>query len=62
VVLDDLALHPSQPVVVRIGIDPDARNVGGINLFGRGFGNYPQDIVLRIDYEMATSVQQREER
>ena len=60
VVLGDLALQPSQSVVIRIGIAADARNVGGVNLFGRGFGNYPQDIVLRIDYEMATPTQDRE--
>ena len=62
VTLGELALHPSQPVVIRIGIAPEAHNVGGVNLFGRGFGNYPQDIVLRIDYEMATPTQDREER
>ena len=37
-------------VSVRIGIKPDAQHVGGLNLFGRHFGNYPQDIVLRIVY------------
>jgi len=24
--------------------------VGGINIFGRRFGNYPQDLVLRLRY------------
>ncbi|GHO67889.1 hypothetical protein KSC_067810 [Ktedonobacter sp. SOSP1-52] len=28
-------------VEVRFGIKPDALNVGGINLFGEKFGNYP---------------------
>lgn len=42
---------PSRPYIsVRIGIKPDARHVGGLNLFGRHFGNYPQDIVLRLRY------------
>ena len=36
---------------VRIGIKDDARHQGGINLFGRRFGNYPQDLVMRIAYE-----------
>ena len=27
-----------------------ARHVGGINLFGQRFGNYPQDIILRVRY------------
>jgi predicted transcriptional regulator len=25
-----------------------AEHPGGINIFGRGFGNYDQDIVLRL--------------
>ena len=50
VTIDDLSL-PGRPFVsVRVGVDPDARHVGGLNLFGRGFGNYPQDIVLRLRY------------
>ena len=35
----------------RIGVKPEARHPGGINIFGRGFGNYDQDIVLRLDIE-----------
>lgn len=38
---------------MRIGIHPDAANVGGINIFGQGFGNYPQDVDLRIEYDIA---------
>jgi predicted transcriptional regulator len=45
-----LALTPRDPIVVRIGVRPDAENVGGLNLFGRGFGNYPQDLGLRLEY------------
>jgi predicted transcriptional regulator len=29
-------------------VKEDAEHPGGINIFGRGFGNYDQDIVLRI--------------
>ena len=48
--LDALGLVHGQPIVIRIGVRPDAENVGGLNLFGRGFGNYPQDLGLRIEY------------
>jgi predicted transcriptional regulator len=51
----DISLRAGEPVHVRIGIQPDAENVGGVNLFGRGFGNYPQDIELRIEYEPASA-------
>jgi len=33
---------------VRIGIAEHAVNVGGLNIFGVGFGNYDQDIVMRM--------------
>jgi predicted transcriptional regulator len=46
----DLMLAPHHPIVVRIGIKPDAVHIGGFNLFGRGFGNYEQDLVLRLHY------------
>jgi len=41
---------PNQPLSVRIGIKPDAEHQGGFNLFGSGFGNYAQDLVLRVHY------------
>lgn len=41
---------PQQPITVRIGVKPDAEHQGGFNLFGRGFGNYAQDLVLRLHY------------
>jgi predicted transcriptional regulator len=37
-------------LTVRIGVKPHARHIGGLNLFGRGFGNYPQDLVVRLKY------------
>lgn len=35
---------------VKIGVKDDAENIGGFNLFGSKFGNYNQDIKLRIYY------------
>ena len=48
VTLSDLQLSEHHSVKVKIGIRDDAQNVGGVNIFGRGFGNYDQDIVLRL--------------
>jgi predicted transcriptional regulator len=42
----DLASHHS--IRLRIGIAEEARHPGGVNIFGRGFGNYDQDILMRI--------------
>ena len=55
VTLADFGLRAGEPIRVRIGVDPDAVHVGGINIFGRGFGNYPQDLVLSIDFEPGAS-------
>lgn len=49
--IDTLTLRIGDPIVLRIGVRADAGNVGGLNLFGRGFGNYPQDLGLRIEYD-----------
>lgn len=53
VTLKDLPHKPGDPIPVRIGVKDDAQNVGGMNLFGSKFGNYPQDIVLRQRYQRA---------
>ncbi len=51
VTLSDLHLLPGKPIPLKIGIKEDAANIGGLNLFGSKFGNYPQDIVLRLHYK-----------
>jgi predicted transcriptional regulator len=53
VVLDDLRIQAGYPIRVRIGVERTADHVGGLNLFGRGFGNYPQDLLLTIEYRRA---------
>lgn len=49
--VDDLALEHQPFIRVRFGIHKDAHNVGGLNLFGRKFGNYPQDIIMQVHFE-----------
>jgi predicted transcriptional regulator len=46
--LKDLDLGSHRSLRMRIGVREDAKHPGGINIFGRGFGNYDQDIVLRL--------------
>jgi predicted transcriptional regulator len=46
----DLAINKQRVITVRLGVKSDALHVGGINIFGRTFGNYPQDLALRIEY------------
>jgi len=49
--IGDLDLPQTNHIKVRLGVKDDARNRGGLNLFGRKFGNYPQDIVMRIAFD-----------
>jgi predicted transcriptional regulator len=46
--LGDLRINNHHSVKVRIGIAGNAKNTGGINIFGKGFGDYDQDIMLRL--------------
>ena len=48
VTLCDLEIDQHSSIRVRIGVRADAVHPGGINIFGRGFGNYNQDIVMRL--------------
>lgn len=57
VTVDALDLSRAEPIVIRIGVRPEATNVGGLNLFGREFGNYPQDLGLRIEYDVGEAAQ-----
>jgi predicted transcriptional regulator len=49
--INDLHLEEHPFIGLRIGIKADAVHHGGINLFGRGFGDYAQAIVMKIQYE-----------
>ena len=42
--------HRTEYISVRIGIKDNAKNVGGINLFGDCYGDFPQHIKMVIHY------------
>lgn len=46
--LGDIGLADHSSIRLRIEVKADARHPGGVNIFGRGFGNYDQDILMRI--------------
>ena len=50
VTLNDINFHDQRFIELKVGVKSDAVNVGGINLFGKGFGDYDQDIVMRMIY------------
>src|SRR5882672_1753491 len=46
--IDALQLSKHHSIRLRIGIDAGAKHPGGVNIFGKGFGNYDQDILMRL--------------
>lgn len=51
VTTDDIDLAKHHSIRMRIGIGEKASHPGGVNIFGKGFGNYDQDIVMRLYLE-----------
>jgi len=41
---------------VRIGVKEDAKNIGGVNIFGKTFGDYEQDIIMKMEFEQEKGV------
>lgn len=50
VTVDQLKLDGSSPVRFRFAVPPEAQHVGGLTIFGRNFGNYNQDIRMKMEY------------
>ena len=48
VTLSQLAIEEHHSIRLKIGIDDSATNPGGINIFGKGFGNHNQDILMKL--------------
>ena len=49
--LDDIPIEIGKDLVLRIAVPANTKHPGGVNIFGKGFGNYDQDIEVRIEYE-----------
>lgn len=48
ITLSQLAIDEHHSIRLKIGIEDAATNPGGVNIFGKGFGNNNQDIVMRL--------------
>ena len=53
VTLEQLLTNDNQYWSIRFEVAEDAKNVGGLTLFGKKFGNHEQDIMIRTFYEKA---------
>ena len=50
VTLNDLKIMESPSLKFRIEVKKNSKYCGGINIFGKKFGDYPQDIILIAEY------------
>lgn len=53
-IFDDLQLFDGSAIQLTIGIKDDAIHKGGINLFGKNFGDYPQGIKMTLSVSPQT--------
>jgi predicted transcriptional regulator len=51
ITLTDLRIPEHHSIKVKIAVREDAQNQGGFILFGKNFGNYPQDLILKIYFK-----------
>lgn len=51
ITLDALNITPDSTITLRISAPDTAVHAGGLTLYGRSFGNYEQDIQVRMHYE-----------
>ncbi len=49
--LDEFKLTDEDYISVRVGIKENAAHKGGLNLFGEGFGDFAQNIVMKIVFK-----------
>ena len=47
--IEQIPLH-SKSWNLKIGVKEDAHHVGGLTIFGKGFGHYSKDIHFRVYY------------
>ncbi len=45
--LSDLKINEHHSIRMKVGVKENAEHMGGMNIFGKGFGNYDQGIILR---------------
>jgi len=51
--LRDFDLDYRSPIKFKLSVPDDAKHVGGLTIYGKNFGNYNQDINVRINYSPA---------
>ena len=55
VTISDLNLTSKSTIRFKLAVNDDSTYIGGLTIFGKNFGNYNQDINVRINYSPITS-------
>ncbi len=50
VTINDLGLTDKSTIRLKMAVNDDSNHVGGLTIYGKNFGNYNQDINVRINY------------
>lgn len=50
VTINDLNLTDKSIIRLKLAVNDDSNYVGGLTIYGKNFGNYNQDINVRINY------------
>lgn len=50
--VSELGLDKETFITLRFAVEPTAKNKGGMTLFGEGFGNHNQDIIINTYYSL----------
>jgi predicted transcriptional regulator len=51
ITLADLHLAEHHSIKTKLSVKDSANHQGRLNIFGKGFGNYPQDLILKIYFK-----------
>lgn len=49
--IDHFEIDYKSDITFKLGVPENAANIGGLTVFGKGFGNYNQDISVRVIFE-----------
>lgn len=60
VTIEDFNLDYRSIIKFKMEVEKDAEHVGGLTIFGKNFGNYNQDISVRINYSPITEITSKE--
>lgn len=55
VTINDLNLTDKSSIRLKLSVNDDSDYVGGLTIYGKNFGNYNQDINIRINYSPITN-------